>query len=100
MLLGGAGGGESRLTSERTSAGAALLRRSVTGRRRRDPERIDARANPDTDDSLGVAGKSQSKETAAGGVKKKKKEKIAGLDIFIAVRFDLKSARVYKSLLF
>lgn len=60
------GGGGTRLSSEQTGAGAALQRRSVTGRRRCDVGCIDTRATADTDDSLGAAGKSKSKETGGG----------------------------------
>lgn len=58
--------GKTRLSSAQTRGDAALQRRSVTGRRRRDLECIDTRAIPDTDDSLGVAGKAKSKETGGG----------------------------------
>lgn len=49
-------------------------------------------ANSDTDDSLGFNGKAN--------YSMRLKKEIPGLDICDAVQFDLKSVRVYNSLLF
>lgn len=66
---------------------------SVSGRRQRDAKCIDMHANSDTDDSLRLG-------VLKGKAGDEMREKILGLDIFIVVRFDLKSVRVYNGLLF